>query len=584
MSWKTIVSYRDALESESGTVYKDWGGKIPVALVFPNTYFTGMSNLGFQAIYGLFNAYPDVVCERVFLPDAELARQLARTGTKLFSYESQRPLADFEFVAFSLPFENDYPNVLRILEMAGLAWRSEDRRDHDPLIMAGGVTMRLNPEPLAESMDLVLIGDGEPIVPELLRAWREMRLESLPRKDRILHLARSVSGSYAPAFYKTEYDRNGRIKSFEPVIKDLPEKIKSVREIPLTPPALNSRILTPNTEFASTRLIEIGRGCGRGCRFCLAGFEYRPPRLVETKAIIEAALNSENPSKRVGLVSPAVADHPDLDHIVRTLVDHELEVTLSSMRVESILPETLEALVKGGLRSAAIAPEAGSERLRKCINKDLTDNQILDGTQKLAESGLKRIKLYFMAGLPGETMDDISAMADLVKKIKDRLLKKFKNRKLLPEITLSISSFVPKAATPFQTEPMNSIKELKEKAKKLRALLKGVKGVRINWDVPKWSYLQGVLARGDRRTFLLVEALARKNGSLTQGLRDIPFNPDFFATRRFDQDEKFAWSFIDRGVKPGYLLSEMDRALEGAASPRCDTETCRRCGLCGSES
>jgi len=580
MTWKIDSKLRQILEMEKGAVVKDWGGKIPIALVFANTYHAGMSNLGFQEVYGLLNDQADVVCERFFLPDRDMYREHVRTGTPILSLESRRPLTDFKLAAFSLAFENDYPNVLRILDLAGLAWRSGDRKEGDPLILAGGVTMRLNPEPLADFMDLILPGDGEVLIPGLLRAWREVQDQPLPPKEILLRLARSIPGAYAPALYEAALDGQGRLKSFKPIYDGLPEIIAVARVPELTGPAPVTRVMTPGTEFASTRLVEIGRGCGRGCRFCLAGFEYRPPRSARKEDILAALGEPGVEPERVGLVSPAVGDHPELLSLVENLVGQGREVTVSSLRAETLTPELVNLLIKGGLRSAAIAPEAGSERLRAFINKGLTEAEILDGVQVLAEAGLKRIKLYFMIGLPTETDEDIAAIGDLVKKIKDRLLRSLRHKKLLPEITLTVSSFVPKPGTPFQLEPMLEISELKARARRLKASLKGVKGVRVHFDVPKWSYLQAVFSRGDRRVGTLIEALVQNDGDLNRALKQVAFNPDFFALRSMAEDELLPWSFLDHGFDPGYLASETDLAREGKVSPACLPESCRRCGIC----
>ncbi|MBU2552191.1 MAG: radical SAM protein [Proteobacteria bacterium] len=579
MSWNIVARYRRFLDQETGTVVKDWGGKIPVGLAFANTYHTGMSNLGFQAIYGLFNDYQDVVCERFFLPDRDLAAEHARTGTPLLSVESQKTLDRFELAAFSLSHENDYPGVLSILSLARMPWRRADRGEDGPLILAGGVTMRLNPEPMADFLDLILVGDGEEIVPDLLRAWREIRSEPLPKTERILHLARMVPGAYAPGNYEAALDREGRLISFGPDRNDLPERIRVVRVRNAEARPLASRILTPATEFADTGLVEVGRGCGRGCRFCLAGFAYRPPRFFDRRDILAALDRHQRPAGRIGLVSPAAADHPDIEGIVRELTGQGRQVTISSLRLASLTHGLVEALIESGLKSAAVAPEAGSERLRAFVNKNLTEPQILDGTAMLAEAGIKRLKLYFMIGLPSETRDDLLALADLVKKIKDRLVRGARGRSLTPQITLSISCFVPKAFTPFQRQPMIEVKELQARARLVRGRLSGVKGLRVNFDVPKWGYLQALLSRADRRGSALIEALAGGD-SLVQAKKRVTFNPDYFVTRSMEGDGMLPWDFIDHGFETGYMETEFARARDGRASPLCRPDVCRVCGIC----
>lgn len=551
-----------------------------MALAFPNTYYTGMSNLGFQSIYGLLNSFPDVVCERFFLPDRRSAAEYVRTGTPLLSLESGRPLKDFELAAFSLSYENDYPGLVRMLRMSGLAARRDDRRESDPLVIAGGVCVRTNPEPLAGFLDLALLGDGEVIIPALIQAWRETRSNPLPPVERVFHLAGMTPGAYAPGFYKAALDDKGRLENFFPTRKGSPESVKSSPAQTMPDPAISTQILTSETEFAGTRLVEIGRGCPRGCRFCLAGFVYRPPRFASAGAIYRALGEPSDKGDRVGLVSPAVADHPEIEQIVQNLVGQGREVTVSSLRVETITPGLAEALFKGKQRSAAIAPEAGSQNLRNCINKNLKEEQILDGAQILAEAGVKRLKLYFMIGLPNETRDDVKAIPELTGKIKDRMLRSAKGKGLTPEVTLSVASFVPKPFTPFETQPMLETNELKNRAKLIKSGLKNRKGLRVHFDIPKWARLQALFSRGDRRVGDLIEALAGQEGGLSRIMKEMSFNPDFFVTRSMAEDRLLPWSFIDHGFKKGYLDSELKRAEQGRLSPACKTDVCRTCGVC----
>lgn len=575
MNWKIKNAHRRILAGESGATIKDWGAKIPVALVFPASYRAGMSNLGLQSVYELFNQESDVVCERFFLPDRGLMAEYERTGGQLLSLESSAELKRFEIVAFSVSFENDYPAVVRLLRMGRLAPRWVNRGEADSLVIGGGVALRSNPEPLAEFFDLVLLGDGEVLIPPFLEAWREAREGSLPKEARLLRLARDP-GVYYPRGYQPGYGPDGGLVSFAPREEGLPARVVTQRAGRLENPPV-SVITTKNTEFADTRLVEIGRGCGRGCRFCLAGFEYRPPRPAALKDIL-ARLGADG--MRVGLVSPAVLDHPGIEELLVQLARQGREITVSSLRAESLTPAVMSLLARAGLRSAAIAPEAGSQRLRDIINKDLCEPQILEAAAFLAEQGLKKLKLYFMIGLPGEKDEDLDALSDLAIRIHAHLLARLKNKKLMPELTLTISSFVPKPGTPFETEPFAGVAALKAKARRLKAALAGIPGLRAHFDAPKGAYLQAVFSRGDRRLAPLIEALAEPGGELGRAKEAAGLDLDGFALGRFAKGELTPWAFIDRGMRPGYLERQRKLARQGRTSPPCPSSGCAVCGVC----
>lgn len=579
MAWSIVNVHRRVLAMESGARVKDWGGRVSVALLFPNTYHAGMSNLGFQAMYGLFNDCPEVVCERVFLPDADLAREYARTGTPLLSLENQKPVNQFELMACSLSYENDYHNVLSMLTLGRLARRRDQRLETDPLVIAGGVAMRSNPEPLADFLDLVLIGDGEVIVPPLIRAWCDVRSEPLPKKERVLHLARNVPGAYAPAWYEATFDPKGRLVSFHPKHHQVPAKVHVARISDLPRPALTTQVLTPNTEFAQTRLVEVGRGCPHGCRFCLAGFVYRPPRHQARTTIVDTLGAPQKEGERIGLVGPSVADFPEIEPLVQELISQGREVTVSSLRSEALTPGLIQALSRGRLKGAAMAPEAGSQRLRDFINKRLTEAQILQGAETMAEAGLNKIKLYFMVGLPTETMDDLQALVDLVHKITGRLNHTARIRKRLTEAVISLGSFVPKPFTPLAGQPMASPVDLTAKTNFVKNGLKRLGGVKVQYDAPRSTWLQTLLARGHRETGAVLEALADGAGLKTiMQQADPRFNQ--LVTGDLSETTVHPWSFIDYGFRSDFFGSDLELAHRGLSTPPCRPETCRTCGVC----
>ena len=448
MSWQLRKRAQQWLADETGTIIKDWGGRIPIALVYPNRYFLGMSNLGFQTVYHRLNQLQHVVCERFFLPESEdLAA--ASSGTGPLSVENQRPMADFRVVAFSVAFENDYTNLVQLLQLGRLTLYSTHRHQNEPLVVAGGVATFLNPEPIAPFIDIFLLGEAENLLEDFIAALQEMHPDEISREEQLSHITQRVSGGYAPTLFRAENDSEGRLTSFEPII-DIPA------EIPVRPAAIEeqsptvSRILTPHTEFAGTVLMEIGRGCGRGCRFCAAGFVYRPARHQKAKEIVQTALAASAPGGKIGLLSAAVSDHPNIDAICLQLRQAGIRLSVSSLRADSVTPGMLEALQESGLKTVAIAPEAGSERLRKAINKNLTEEQILDAVEAVVSAGIRNLRLYFMIGLPTEKEEDSDAIIQLVKRIKHQQLVIGRGQKRLGTITLSVSSFVPKPFTPFQ--------------------------------------------------------------------------------------------------------------------------------------
>jgi len=573
MAWKTDKLHKRFAESEIGTIRKPWKGRITVALVYPNTYHVGMSNLGFQSVYYLINEIEHVVCERGFLPENKRLE-----AGRITTIESGSPISAFDVIAFSVSFENDFPNLLTILEKAGLPLRSIDRETPHPLIIAGGVAFFLNPEPVAPFVDCFLIGEAEAILPRFF----DTDLPDLLNNDRtscLKTLARNVPGTYVPAFYNATYHSDGTFRSFEPKL-DVPVKIERrfVKDLSRTPTC--SSILTPDTTFDRTFLIEVGRGCPHGCRFCSTGFVYRPPRFRTFSLLEKCMQHGVSMTDQIGLVGAAVSDHPEIHKLCNQKFEKNIRISFSSFRADALSPELLSVLRESKVKTATIAPDAGSQRMRNIINKGITEEDILNAAETLVAEGIPNLKLYFMVGLPLETMDDVEAIVTLCKQVKHKFLKSSRARKRIGEITVSLSSFVPKPFTPFQWVAMDDIRSLKNKIKTIKQGLKRVANVRVHADVPRWAYIQALLSRGDRKVAQILSLANKNRGNWPKTFKASPINPDFYVLRERSLDELFPWDFIDHGINKSFLKQEYKRALQGKTSPPCPMESCNICGVC----
>lgn len=575
-----MIKRFEALAREEGAVLKDWGGRISVALVYPNVYRIGMSNLGFQVVYALLNQRQDVVAERFFLPDVQEMSHPLEMEKGLVSMESLSPLQRFDLVAFSLSFENDYPNILKILRLGKIRLLSEEREDFHPLIMAGGITSFLNPEPLASFFDLFLLGEAEGVLDPFLDLFRELKESSLRRHDRLKVLARECVSLYVPRFYRCEYEASGLIKSRHAIEPSIPERIPVHRSIQESLPVRRSALLTRDTEFADRVLVELGRGCGRSCRFCAAGYVYRPPRFHDEETLmpfIDEALEKGLP---LGLMSACVSDVPGIQNITRRIVERGGSFSVSSLRADSLSPSMVAHLWKAGQRGIAIAPEAGSERLRRVINKHLTEEQIIHAVRMIAGTGDFGVKLYFLIGLPTETKEDVEAILSLVKSIKHHMVKESRTRGRIRQIKISVNCFIPKPFTPFQWFPMEDVSGLKEKQRWLKKAFSREGGVKVSFDVPKWAYLQTLLSIGDRRVSSFLLAGDGSRGDCTRSFRNRALNPDFYVYRPKGLDENLPWDFLDHGIRKEHLAREYKLALRAEESETCSVGECRRCGVC----
>lgn len=538
-------------ESEVGVIRKDWRNRIRIALVYPNTYRVGMSNLGFQTVYRLFNARPEVVCERVFLPEDHWV-----ASGPVVAQESGRPLLDFDIIAFSLSFENDYPNILTILERAGIPPASIDRGDPLPLFIAGGVCCMLNPEPIAAFIDCFLIGEAEVLIPSFLDNFDP----GLPHTAQLRSLSRNVPGAYVPAFYRASYSTEGLLSTFDPV-DDAPPIISRVYVNDLSQLATCTAIVTSETVFDSSFLIEVSRGCPHGCRFCSAGYVYRPYRYRSLSTLERCLIEGKTLTDKIGLVGTAVSDLPDIDLLCHKAAQEKIHLAFSSLRADRPSTGTLSALRQSDTRTASIAPDAGSQRMRDVINKGIREADVLDAAESLVENDIPNIKLYFMIGLPTETMDDVDAVVTLCRQVKGRFLASSRRKARIGEITVSLSPFVPKPVTPFQWAGMASMRELKQKIKRVRTGLKRIANVKLHADTPRWAYVQALFSRGDRRTAQILTAGHLARGNWAKVFKASRLDPDLYVGRHRSFDELLPWDFIDHGINKAFLRREYERAL-----------------------
>jgi radical SAM superfamily enzyme YgiQ (UPF0313 family) len=581
-SWGLKELHQKILSRETGTMVKDPGGRLKVVILYPNTYQVGMANLGLAVIYKMINDRPDALCERAFLPGRAQQAVYAKTGEALASLESSRPVDEFDLVLATLSFENDAPNLASMLQHAGLGFYAESRRG--PLVVAGGVAVMLNPEPYAPLLDGLLLGEAEVVLEPFLEAFQEGA--DLPRQGLLLSLAQKVPGFYAPSFYKPDYAEDGTLASFK-TNAEVPERISAPKfHGPATGLAQSAvRVAEPGRgkvkapEFGDMALLEVGRGCGHGCRFCAAGHVNRPPRLGCGDDFSTAALAAAQAGGKVGLVSAAVSDLPGGADLAQSVVSAGGRVSVSSLRADRLTPELAAALAESGTQSVALAPEAGSQRLRRVINKRLSEEQLVQAVEALVGGGILNLKLYFMVGLPTETDEDVDDLIDLVKLLRQQVVSSAKAKGRLGQVTVSLNAFVPKPWTPFQWEPMAPIKLIKARMNQIKTRLKRLANLKVTTDVPKYARLQAALSRGDRRLAPLITTLVR-DPQPQRAEAALDLDLDFFAARRRGRDELLPWAFVDHGITSEYLWTEAQRALKAQESPPCDTEKCKRCGVC----
>ena len=605
--WLTTERARKRLAAEKLIFSAAIDGDIPLCLIYPNEYAVGMSNLGFQAAYKIFTQHASCRCERAFLPDPDEAAALGRAGAPLASLETQRPLADFEILAFSISFETDYLHILDILAAAHIPLRATERTPHHPLVIAGGPATFLNPEPIADFIDLFLIGEGEEMIPEFLDRYTSLDTETGDPTAKLRALS-TIAGAYVPTLFQPTYDATGHLAQVTHAapLAQAPHQVRDAQAggreptvqrrlvMDLDAYPTTSQLLTQETVFGDMFLIEASRGCEWGCRFCAAGFMYRPVRYRSTAALTQQVTQGLQERQTIGLIGAEMASQPGIAGLCEFIGQAGGRASPSSLKADVITQDLARAIGRNNTHSVTVAPEAGSERMRRVINKNLTEPEILRATELLVGGGVQALKLYFMIGLPTETQDDVDAIATLTHKIHTRFCGK---RAKVGGITLSVNAFVPKPWTPLQWEPMQELPALRRKMAGLQKQLARLPRVTVDTESPREAYYQTILSRGDRRVGQLLldihtqggnwwsvvqrwrREAKRRPGASFDAAQDRP-NPDFFVYRRYDSEERLPWDFIDHGVDKHYLWVEWRKALLERQTPPCDVTSCQSCSAC----
>ncbi|NEU03381.1 TIGR03960 family B12-binding radical SAM protein [Clostridium senegalense] len=566
---------------------------IRYAFCFPDVYEVGMSHLGSKILYHVLNQREDTFCERAYAPWPDMEKALRDNSIPLFALESKESLSEFDFLGFTLQYEMSYTNILNMLDMSNIPLRASERTKDHPIVMMGG-PCAYNPEPLYDIADLFSLGEGEEVLNELLNLYKEYKDKS---REEYLRAASKIEGIYVPSLYNVEYNDDNTIKSFKPKYEDVPKKVKKRIITNFDENTYPDKLIVPYTEIVHDRItLETFRGCTRGCRFCQAGMIYRPVREKKTSTLVNQVddIIKKTGYEEVSLTSLSICDYSDIQNLVFSLIekykDKKIGVSLPSIRIDSFSVDLINEIQKVRKTGLTFAPEAGSQRMRDIINKGVNEENLLNSSRSAFEAGWSTLKLYFMIGLPYETMDDVIGIGTLGEKVVEEYFKVPKNvRKRGLRVTLSTSIFVPKAFTPFQWASMDTMESVKGKIGNLRNSIKS-KAIVYNWHESPVSYMEAVFARGDRRLCdVLIKAFkkgARFDGwgeyfnfeTWKEALQECGVDGDFYTYRERSYDEILPWEFIDIGVTKEYLMKENENAKKASLTPDC-RERCTGCGV-----